>query len=84
MKATICFIIPEFHSIGSKEVTFSQKECKESTFNSILNNLNKKLSNNWESITFNFDGDEIMISKHWFLETDFNFELSHTINGNNF
>ena len=82
MKANVEIAIPEFNSLGSKEVKFTQKESVEETFNSILKTLNKSDSKNWQSIEFDFDNDTILVCKHWLIETDFNFSLSHQIQVN--
>lgn len=77
--AIITFDIPEFNSFGSKEIKFKELQDKESTFKSILKSFNKKLDKNWNSIEFKFENESILICKHWLIETDFNFELSHQI-----
>ena len=79
MKATISFGIPEFNSLGTKEINFTPKEDKETTFRSIWKSLNKTLDKNWQSIEFDFNNETILVCKHWLKETNFNFEQSHQI-----
>ena len=80
MKATVIFKIPEFNSIGTKEINFKQQGDKESTFKNIFNSFTKNLDKNWESIEFDFNNETILVCKHWLKETDFNFNLSHKTN----
>ncbi len=79
MTATINFKIPEFNSIGSKEVKFKQQDTCEETFREIWKSLNKTLDKNWESIEFEFNNQSILVCRHWLQETDFNFSQSHQI-----
>ena len=55
------------------------KENAEETFKSALNSLPKKIQENWEQISFDFHGNTFLIMRHWLIETNFNFELSHEI-----
>ncbi len=55
------------------------KGTPEETFRNALNSLPKKIQKNWEQISFDFHGNTFLIMKHWLIETDFNFELSHEI-----
>jgi hypothetical protein len=79
MKATVSFKIPEFNSMGTKEINFKEQEDKETTFRSIWKSFNKTLDKNWQSIEFDFNNETILVCKHWLIETDFNFEQSHQI-----
>jgi hypothetical protein len=79
MKATVSFKIPEFNSMGTKEINFKEQEDKETTFRSILKSFNKTLDKNWQSIEFDFNNETILVCKHWLIETEFNFEQSHQI-----
>lgn len=79
MKAKISFGIPQFNSLGNKNIKFKEQETAEETFKSILKSLNKNLSKNWQSIEFDFKGQNIQVLKHWLIETGFNFEQSHVI-----
>lgn len=78
-KAIISFGIPEFNSIGTKEIKFKDFEDKETTFRNIWKSLNKNLDKNWQSIKFEFENEIILVCKHWLEETNFNFDLSHQI-----
>ncbi len=80
MKATVSFKIPEFHSLGTKEINFKKFEDKETTFRNIWKSFNKTLDKNWQSVEFEFNNETILVCKHWLIETDFNFEESHQIN----
>ena len=55
------------------------KETPEETFINALNCLPKKIQKNWEQISFDFKGNTFLIMRHWLIETNFNFELSHKI-----
>jgi len=79
MSAIVSFKIPEFNSIGTKEIKFKEQENAENTFRSIWKSFNKTLDKNWQSIEFEFNNGTILVCKHWLIETDFNFELSHQI-----
>jgi len=78
-KAIVSFGIPELNSLGTKEVNFKDFEDKETTFKNICKSFNKTLNKNWNSIEFEFEGETILVCKHWLEETDFNFDLSHLI-----
>ena len=80
MEAIISIAIPEFNSLADRKIKFTQKENAEETFKSILTSLNKKDSKNWQSVEFEFNNENVLVCKHWLIETDFNFELSHQIN----
>lgn len=79
MKAIINFKIPQFYSLGTKEVKFKQQDTCEETFIVIWKSLNKTLDKNWESIEFEFNNQSILVCRHWLQETDFNFSQSHQI-----
>lgn len=80
MKAAIVsFGIPEFNSLATKEVKFKEQEDKETTFRSIWKSFNKTLNENWQSIEFEFNNENILVCRHWLKETNFNFEESHQI-----
>jgi len=79
MKAIITFGIPEFNSIGTKELSFNSQENAENTFKSIWKSFNKMLDQNWQSIEFEFNNETILVCKHWLQETNFNWEQSHQI-----
>ncbi len=79
MEATINFLIPEFNSFGSKKKSFKELETAESTFNNILNSLGRTFSKNWQSIEFEFNNKNILVCRHWLIETDFNWNESHQI-----
>lgn len=55
------------------------KETPEEIFRNALNSLPKKIQENWRQISFDFHGNTFLIMKHWLIETNFNFELSHEI-----
>lgn len=77
--ATVEFKIPEFKSGGSKEVKFKELDTCEDTFRGIWKSFPKNLDENWESIEFDFKEERIQVCRHWLIETDFDFELSHQI-----
>lgn len=79
MKAQINFKIPQFNSLGSKEVKFKEQNTCEETFREIWKSLNKTLDKNWESIEFEFNNQSILVCRHWLQETDFDFNQSHKI-----
>lgn len=77
MKAKVSFKIPEFNSIGTKEINFKEQEDKETTFRNIWKSFNKTLDKNWQSIEFDFNNETILICKNWLIETNFDFNKSH-------
>jgi hypothetical protein len=79
MKAKISFKIPEFHSMGIKEINFKEQVDKETTFKSIWKSFNKNLDKNWQSIEFDFNNETILVCRHWLIETNFDFNNSHQI-----
>ena len=68
----------KFGSATDKRKT-ELKENAEETFRNALNTLPKKIQENWEQISFDFNGNTFLIMRHWLIETNFNFELSHEI-----
>lgn len=52
----------------------------EETFRKCLASLPKRISKGWQSIEFDFDGQNHDVSKHHLIETNFDFDNSVSIN----
>lgn len=86
---TVGFGIPEFNSLAEVEIksrSFSSAELltktgsqEERTFKMILEKLPKRISKHWKSVEFTFQGERILVCKHWLDETGNDFSLSHEV-----
>jgi len=81
MEAIVSFKIPEFHSFGTKKIFVknAKSDNSEETFKNILKSLGRTFTKNWESIEFEFNNENILVCRHWLIETNFNWEESHQI-----
>ena len=68
-----------FFNLERKAKTEAISNDFETIFKDALNSLPKRISNTWESISFVEDNKEVEVQKHWLVETDWDFNESHTI-----
>ena len=80
-KIIIDFRVSEFNSLGTQSLSFKNvlTDNSEKTFKNILAKLNKNLAQKWESIEFEFKGDNILVCRYWLEESNFNWQESHQI-----
>ena len=51
----------------------------EQTFKNALGKMTKQIAKTWEVIEFPFNGEKIVVSRDWLIETDFDWEQSHEV-----
>ena len=80
---TTSYVIKEFNSfVDDKDRKCETGLTPEETFKNCLKTLPKRILKTWSKVSFNQDGYNYSVQKHWLVETNYDFHNSVLITKN--